>query len=954
MAEPQSDELKLLRRPSRANFVNMHPLLNRITGHHTLNMKTLELGSSFLKGAAILGSMALINLASAQETILSNAEYDQMKAAGTLPANAMPAPLPVPTGVVPEGEGLRGGSANACECWQEPDASYTLALAPNDDGSSGLITLPFQFSLYGDLYSTVYVNNNGNISFQQSFSTYTSSGFPNATYRMVAPFWGDVDTRFGQGQVWYKVTPTAMYVNWVNVGYYSSGTAMPPNANYVNNFQVVITNGQDPVVGVGSNVKFCYKDMQWTTGTASSGTGGFGGTPATVGANRGLGTGNYIQFGRFGLNSSFYDGPFGATDGVNWLDDKSFVYTTAVSTQNIPPIATGQYLCDTLRACVGQISEIEVTFLAPENGQTVTTVTSAPTLGTWAETNNTSGIFSSVTGQFQTTLADLGYHTVTFIATDDGTPNLSTIVDIIIEVIDIPTDPLVITGNSAICAGQTSTLSATPGYGTYTWSDGQTGQTITISQPGTYTVSSAAGLCEFVSPPFTVTTVNAPPLTISGPSQYCGVPLPTLEASPGFETYTWSTGATGTSLQTGGGVFSVTGAFEGCETTSAPFVLTETDPGPPVITGESQYCEGNNVTLSVNAASFTTILWSSGQTAATILATAGTYTVSATFLNCTYTSVPFVVEEVILPPVSITGDAGYCSGSLAYLNATPGFDTYTWNNGSTGANISVQAGSFFVTATIGPCSTSSLAFTVVESPSPEPVITGPTMNCGGVPAVLSTTTPFTTYTWSNSETTPTTAVQTGTYTVTVTNQYDCSGTSDPFSVVVNEDPLAGFTADPSSPQLPNTTVNFTDVSNPNGGTITGWQWDLGAQGSATNSQNATWTYPYPGEYMVTLVVTTANGCVDTTVMAYTIRPAEINIPNVFSPNNDGVNDTFNIENIQFFQNEVSVFNRWGQPLLEVKNYRNTWRAQDVADGTYYYVVRLDDGREFTGHLTILR
>ncbi|MBK7751046.1 MAG: hypothetical protein IPI41_00145 [Flavobacteriales bacterium] len=112
---------------------------------------------------------------------------------------------------------------------------------------------------------------------------------------MAAPFWADVDLR-GPGVtnniVQYKVTPTAMLVNWTNVGYYNSMT------DKVNTFQLVITEGTDPLVPNGANVSFCYKDMQWTTGSASGGTNGFGGTPATVGANEGNGV-DYIQFGTF-------------------------------------------------------------------------------------------------------------------------------------------------------------------------------------------------------------------------------------------------------------------------------------------------------------------------------------------------------------------------------------------------------------------------------------------------------------------------------------------------------------------------------------------------------------------------------------------------------------------------------------------------------------------------------
>jgi gliding motility-associated-like protein len=361
------------------------------------------------------------------------------------------------------------------------------------------------------------------------------------------------------------------------------------------------------------------------------------------------------------------------------------------------------------------------------------------------------------------------------------------------------------------------------------------------------------------------------------------------------------------------------------------------------------------VTLSPNGNPYTSIQWSSGQTATSIIATAGTYTVNASYLNCTYVSEPFVVEEVILPPVVITGDDTFCTGTQAALTATPGFDTYTWNNGTTGQNVNVGAGTYFVTASVGPCTTSSLTFTVTEAPNPVPVITGPTTGCGGVPLVLSTTEPFTTYAWSNNATTPTTGVLTGSYTVSVTNQFGCTGTSAPYSVVVNENPIADFSMDPASPQLPNTTVDFTDESDPNGGTITSWQWDFGTPGATSNTQNPSWTYPLPGEYPVVLVVTTSIGCVDTATFVYTIRPADIFIPNVFSPNNDGINDAFVIENIEFFQSEVTVFNRWGMPILETKNYRNTWKAVDAPDGTYYYVVRLvNDGREYTGHLTILR
>lgn len=889
----------------------------------------------------------------AQSLVLDPVQYAAMKAAGTLPEGAVEFTAPVPFDAQPLGDlvgGPRGGGTNDCACWREPDATYTLAMPPNDDGSSAPINLPFQFSLYGDLYNVVYINNNGNLSFVTPFGTFTSTGFPNNTNRMVAPFWADVDTRGNGGSVWYKVTPTALYVNWVGVGYFNQQT------DKRNWFQVIISDGTDPVLGIGNNVGFCYLDMQWTTGSASGGVNGFGGTPATVGANRALGTGNYIQFGRFNQPGSLYDGPFGLPDGVDWLDDKNFLFTTQQSTQNIPPIATGLYLCDTLRACVGQVSDLEVTFLAPENGQVVVANSVAPTLSNWSEIQNTSGgIVASVTGQFTATASDLGFHEVTFTATDNGTPNLTTIVNIVVEVIEPPAEPLVISGATAICTGGSAVLSATPGYGTYTWSTGATGPTVTISQPGTYTVNASIGLCNFTSPPFTLGQVTPPPLAITGPATYCGTPLPQLTASPGYEEYTWTGGATGQVIEATGGTYVVTGLFQGCLNNSAPFTLTEVDPGPPVITGNALYCEGDSgVVLAVNATPYETIVWSTGQTTATINATTGTYTATATFLNCTYTSEPFTVTEVVLPPVEITGNAFYCAGTLAFLNATPGFESYIWNNGSTGPNISAMAGTYFVTAGIGPCVTSSLTFTVTEVPLPTPVITGPQLSCAGQPVALTTTEPYASYAWSSGDTGPVALVGSGTWTVSVLDQFGCPGTSAPYTVLVVDDPTAAFSVNPPSPELPNVPIQFTDQSTGNGGTIIGWEWAFG-DGNGSFDQNPVHSYAEPGAYNVMLVVTTNNGCVDTLTVTYVIIPAEIEIPNVFSPNGDGVNDYFDIKNIQYFRNNVFVYNRWGQPIFEAKDYRNNWRANDVPEGTYYYVVRLTDtGREYTGHVTLLR
>ncbi|MEO8591264.1 MAG: PKD domain-containing protein [Flavobacteriales bacterium] len=324
--------------------------------------------------------------------------------------------------------------------------------------------------------------------------------------------------------------------------------------------------------------------------------------------------------------------------------------------------------------------------------------------------------------------------------------------------------------------------------------------------------------------------------------------------------------------------------------------------------------------------------------------------------GCTYdTTITVTVNPSPQGPINITGDSLICSDGVAFLDAPQGFDSYLWSPGGfTGTNVNVQAGTYVVIVAYGTCSLPSEPFTVNEAPNPVPIITGPNFSCGGTPVVLSTTEQFATYLWSNGAQSQSTSVTSGSYTVTVTSAEGCSGSSDPYGVVVASDPVAAFSTVPNSPQPMGSTIEFLDGSSVNGGTISTWDWTFNPAGQGSSDQSPTWTYPEPGDYLVTLVVTTSDGCMDTTSMLYTIFPPEITIPNVISPNGDNANDIFEITNIIYWTNELKIYSRWGNVVYETRNYKNTWKGDDVPDGTYYYVLTLGDGREWAGHLTVLR
>lgn len=162
----------------------------------------------------------------------------------------------------------------------------------NDDGSTGVIDIsgafPRGLQYFGQRYTSMYVNNNGTITFGGATSTYTPARFPVSGNRMIAPFWADVDTRGGgrpsRNGVYWDIQPGQVVVTWHNVGYY------PQSNNRENSFQLIITSNEILDQDDLWRVEFRYARCQWTTGNASGGQGGLGGTPAQAGFDAGNGS----------------------------------------------------------------------------------------------------------------------------------------------------------------------------------------------------------------------------------------------------------------------------------------------------------------------------------------------------------------------------------------------------------------------------------------------------------------------------------------------------------------------------------------------------------------------------------------------------------------------------------------------------------------------------------------
>jgi Carboxypeptidase regulatory-like domain/Nidogen-like len=178
----------------------------------------------------------------------------------------------------------------------------TNSLPANDDGSTGLVDLPFPIDFFSSTYNSLYVNNNGNVTFNSPLGTYTPAALTSFGSPIIAPFWADVDTAVaGSGLVTYGNGTvdghTAFGVNWPGVDCYVT------TGGGLNYFQLLIIDRSDIAPG-DFDIEFNYNSIAWDSGQASGGNAScLGGTSAAVGYTNG--STNALE-----LNGSFQNGAF--------------------------------------------------------------------------------------------------------------------------------------------------------------------------------------------------------------------------------------------------------------------------------------------------------------------------------------------------------------------------------------------------------------------------------------------------------------------------------------------------------------------------------------------------------------------------------------------------------------------------------------------------------------------
>ncbi len=662
----------------------------------------------------------------------------------------------------------------------------------NDDRSSLSLPLPFNFCFYGQTYNSVFINNNGSISFDAPHGTFVPDSFPTIFYKMIAPFWADVDTRNLQsGLVYYKITATHMIVTWDHVGYYDK------HADKKNTFQLIITNGQDTILKPGKNVSFRYDEMQWTTGDIG-GINGFSYPAATIGANLGDSV-KFIQFGRFAHPGPNYDGPFDSWDGISWLNGRVFEFNVCAP-DNIEPIVGNFNYCDTIYSCIGDTVSLDLSFLSPEIDQITSTVITSTNSSGLSITQNTAGKFNEIQGSYIGNQNNVGIQKITFTATDDGTPPASLQVDFIIKVNPFFDTISVLGGEETICPSATTLLIASNGFDNYKWSNNYPSNDSISVPPGDYFVIGRKGNCYVSSDTVSIYAlpVIVPQIIGNDSTIICKNDSTLLLVSSAFPKYMWSNGDTTQSAYLNGGFVHVTITdTNGCKVKSPDFIVPHFPVTPLFISGANKVCPGDSISLNASIG-FLSYLWNNNLTDSSVLVPAGTYQVTGIDSNsCLSKSANYLLQNfTVLPPI-ITGAQIHCSGDSVLINVNNTYTSYLWNTLDTLTSIYAQAGNYFVQVVdLNQCKLFSDTILIENYPAQTLNISGNNGYCPGDSALIQAAAGFTNYLWNTGDTSQFVVAFSGSYSLNANDSNGCITSSPNFNVVEYQ------------PQIPSISGNF--------------------------------------------------------------------------------------------------------------------------------------------------
>lgn len=559
--------------------------------------------------------------------------------------------------------------------------------------------------------------------------------------------------------------------------------------------------------------------------------------------------------------------------------------------------------------------------------------------------------------------------------------------------VDVIVNPLpnAFAGNDiTVCNGGNATINATGGV-SYFWDGGlgagATQNLTNITTPVTYnvTVTDANG-CQDTDDIFIDVGTALQP-DAGADAAICDGDSYTLTASGGVN-YTWNQGLGAGSTHVINPVSTtqyIVDVDDGGGCSGQDTVVITVNPNPIANAGTDQtICDGDIVNLSASGGA--TYNWDNGlgagQNHSVSPSSNTTYNVTVTDGNGCVDTDDIIVTVNPLPSVLASADQTICLGESANISANgTGIINYEWwtdfGANLPGQNISVtpfQTTTYTIIASDanGCEAEDSLVINVNDLPqidtSSIQIMAADCINGGGtISGIAIIGNPAFSYLWNDGlnnvgNTLSVGGLDAGNYTLEVTDGNGCVNTID---VNVGFSDLSNVAAnDDQASTYPNTPITLNAYANDTGDVSTITIIDLPMNGSASYLGNGDFEYiPNTGftgiDSLTYEICDLVCGTVCETAKIYiTVGEfQDVIIPNGFTPNGDGYNDTFVIQNLeQYPDNTIVIFNRWGDQVFEAAPYLNDWdggsagakmkiTGDQVVDGTYYFVLDLGNGDE---------
>lgn len=385
--------------------------------------------------------------------------------------------------------------------------------------------------------------------------------------------------------------------------------------------------------------------------------------------------------------------------------------------------------------------------------------------------------------------------------------------------------------------------------------------------------------------------------------------------------------------------------------------------------GPTSICSGSTVDLVASGASAYT--WNTGaQTAVITVDTAGEYIVTASS-SCGEVSDTIAVSITDTPIASVEGPATACPAQVVHLIASGG-SSYSWSTGGTTAELDVTGPGTWTVTVSDVCGSDNATITVLPGELVQPTFTAAdTEGCAPQCATFQAQDlGDVDYAWNFSDGGLATGASAshcfsvGYHDVTLTVSPLGNDTRCPATVVqaglIHAWPLpeARFSIEPRAVTIEDPMVLFNNGSS--GASI--WLWHFDAFDDSTSTERSpVMRYDAVDCYNITLEATSDLGCTDSATTVLCVEePFAVYIPNAFTPNNDGINDSFRAtpttRDPKVFQ--LDLYDRWGTVIFSGSSPQSAWSGDGFPDGIYVWKLRMQDAdgklHERVGHVALIR